>query len=169
MSLAGRTIDRIIGQLNVNQDVKTILSTIDIKTLEDSAQLVNVCDQLYLPTDISSTYKITKVYNKDFDLVRFLDHIIETIPCPYEVSFDVGFMVCDSDKNYQYVDPAETKSLLYANIATIENYWKFKREMRQINSDILNAAFNNTLERRHLTRWFSPCNIVLLCFYIKRN
>ena len=172
MFLTERTLDRIIGQLNFDQNLNSILDKVEYAHLERNGLLEETCDKLYIPNCqmvSAGVYKITKLYNTDFDMLRFIDHIIETIPLPFEISLNVGFFVYDECKNVlEYVEPSATQSVVTAGVTNLEHYWRFRRDIRHANGDLLRAAYNNAIDRRQINAWTKPVSAIMLCLYNRK-
>ena len=126
-------------------------------------------DQLFVPNGAVSSpsvYKVTKLITPKLNLLTFIDHIIETIPLPFEISLNVGFFI--RDNNLTYVKPSTTQSLVTSNITSLEHYWKFRKDIRHINSDLLGATFENAYERRQINPNTVPVSATTLCVYFRK-
>ena len=98
-----------------------------------------------------------------------MDHIIETIPLPFEVSLNVGFFLRDkcTDK-LEYVKPSTTQSVVTANLTNLEHYWRFRRDVMKANYDLLETAFDNACDRRQINGWSTPVSAIILCVYLRK-
>lgn len=169
MFLAERTIDRIVQQLDQELDVKDLVSNEEYDILRKEFLLDETCDRLYVPAFFGGSYKITKLYTDEFDIMSFIDHIIETIPMPFEISLDVGFFTKhDVNNNLEYIKPSETQSLVSACIPTLEYYWRFSREIRQCQQNLRQEAWTNACDRGQIAGWTSPVTVTSLCIYIQK-
>ena len=172
MFLTERTLDRIVEQLDFNLDVKSLTTEEEYETLQENGLLDETYDQLYVPNGLVTSpcvYKITKLYSNEHDILQFMDHIIETIALPFEVSLNVGFFLRDqcTDK-LEYVKPSTTQSVVTANLTNLEHYWRFRRDIRQANCDLLQTTFDNAADRRQINAWNIPVSAIILCVYLRK-
>jgi len=172
MFLTERTLDRIVEQLDFNLDIKSLVTDEEYDTLLRDGLVDETRDHLFVPNGLVArpcVYKITKLYTHEYDILKFMDHIIETIPLPFEVSLNVGFFLRDkcTDK-LEYVKPSTTQSVVTANLTNLEHYWRFRRDIMKANYDLLETAFDNACDRRQINGWSTPVSAIILCVYMRK-
>jgi len=173
MFLSERTLDRFVDQFDFNLDVKYILPDDEYYILDDEGLLDETRDHIYVPNglvDKPSVYKVTKLITESFDIMRFMDQIIETVSFPFEVSVNVGFFVANihCPEMKEYIKPASTSSVVTASLTNLENYWRFRREMLKLSSGIACKSWENACDRRQINRDTFPTTAIMICVYIQK-
>ena len=173
MFLSERTLDRIVEQLDYNLDLKEVITDNEYQVLERDSLVEETRDQLFVPNGLVSRpcfYKITKVIGPNFNIMSFLNHIMETIPLPFEISVDVGFFIREMGQEGEllYVKPSTTQSLVTANITNLEHYWRFRKDLRKLSTNICQSAFDNAQERRQIKQNTVPISANIICVYLSK-
>ena len=165
-----RTLDRILDQLDYNSNVDDLATDEELSVLKENGSLNSMCEHLYVD---NMSFKVTKLfkYNAEekFDLLKFVDHIIETIPFPFEISLNVGFFISHREE-LKYVRPSTTQSVINANIINLEHYWKVRKEILNVGSNIIQRAYETASDRRQIPSFSNPKHYspALLCLYLKK-
>ena len=150
MFLSERTLDRIVDQLNFDLRIADLTTQDEEDVLAKEGLICEMRDQLFVPNNMPYTYKISKLaIINNFDLLKFVDHIIETIPLPFEVSLNVGFFI-NRNETVEYIKPTSTQSLVMGTITNLEHYWKFRKEILNVGSNIVQAGWENGCDRRQI-------------------
>ena len=173
MFLTERTLDRVVEQLDYNLDLQSVTTSGEYQVLERENLVDETRDHLYVPNGLVArpcVYKVTKLITHNFDVLKFIDHIIETIPLPFEISLNVGFFIRDMEctEMLTYVKPSTTQSVVTANLTNLEHYWRFRKDIRCTNVDIMRAAFENAYERRQINPDTFPASATILCVYFRK-
>ena len=172
MFLTERTLDRIVEQLDFNLNIKSLATKEEYTTLQSYGLLDETRDHLFVPNGLVTSpcvYKITKLYTPEYDILKFMDHIIETIALPFEVSLNVGFFVRDKcTEKLEYIKPSTTQSVVTASLTNLEHYWRFRRDILKTNYDVLTTSFDNACDRRQINGWNTPVSAIILCVYLRK-
>ena len=173
MFLTERTLDRIVDQLDFDLDLKYLIQNDEYKVLQEEGLVDETRDHIYVPNGLVQTpcvYKVTKLVTPDLDILKFMDHIIETITLPFEVSLNVGFFTRDTQRPdfLRYVKPTTTQSVVTACLTNLEHYWKFRGDVRKANLDLLDAAWTNANDRRQINAHTFPVCATILAIYIRK-
>jgi len=172
MFLTELTLDRIIDQLDFELNVRDIVSDEEYHILQNEGLVDETRDHLYVPNGLAThpcVYKITKLCTNEFDMLQFMDHVIETITLPFEISINVGFFTRDKCNNQlEYIKPTATQSVVTESLTNLERYWRLRRDVRKANMDLLQTAFDNGCDRRQINGWSTPISATILCIYIRK-
>ena len=172
MFLTERTLDRIVDRLDFELDLKSVISLEEYNVLQEQGLVDETRDFVYVPNGLVTSpcvYKISKVYTEEYDILQFIDHVIETITLPFEVSLNVGFFTRDRMSNkLEYIKPSATQSVVTASLTNLEHYWRFRRDIRDANVDLLKTAFDSACERRQINGWNKPISAIIFCIYIRK-
>lgn len=172
MFLSERTLDRFVEQIDYDLDVKNLLPSDEYQILEEEGLVEHTKDHIYVPNGQGPpAYKITKLVTENFDLVRFMDQIIETIPFPFQVSLNVGFFAASIDcpDIKVYIKPSSMSSVLTARLSNLEEFWRFRKDLLKLSSSIVRKCWKDACESRKITRDSFPTSAVLLCTYIQKE
>ena len=173
MFLSERTLDRFVDQLDFNLDVKYLLRDNEYNILEDECLVEETRDHIFAPNGLvenPSVYKITKLITENFDLISFMEQLIETVSLPFEVSVNVGFFVANihSPEIREYIKPSSISSIVTASLTNLEHYWRFRKDMCKLSSGIARKSWENACDKRQICRDTFPTTAVMICVYIRQ-
>ena len=174
MTLNEQTLDRILDQLNFNLDAKSLTNDDEYEVLLREELLDDVRDRIDVPTGLktqSEFYKITKLITPKFNLMTFMDMIIETIPLPFETSINVGFFTFNVNcpDVVKYVKPSMTPNLATASMTSLEHYWQFRKKISKIiKKGIMRTCAVNADDRGHIPMNDRVSTAITLCVYLRR-